>query len=156
MDLKNYSDRDWQEVLDEFRLLVVRAGYAEWDSAMADVLIESDEEASVGRPGVAADILPLDELRRYVAAFMRLLKGRTGETLDMQRSSLGSLLRTTDGLPVTDFAVSFGDRGGTRRLDESLHANTAMIEELRRFLDELYGEDRDYWDAPAEDDGGDR
>lgn len=156
MDLESYSDSDWQEVLDEFRLLVARAGYAEWDGAMADALIESDEEPLDRRPGVAVDSSSLDELRRYVAAFMRLLKGRTGEALDKQRRSLSSLLRTTDGLPVTDFAVAFGDRGGMRRLDERLDGNAAMMEELRHFLDELYGEDRDYWEGAAEADGGDR
>ncbi|KPL66740.1 hypothetical protein SZ64_00650 [Erythrobacter sp. SG61-1L] len=57
MDLENYSDRDWQEVLDEFRLLVVRAGYAEWDGAMADALIESDEKA-MRKPSIGGRTSP--------------------------------------------------------------------------------------------------
>ena len=156
MDLQNYSDRDWQEILDEFRLLVARAGFADWDRATADALIETGDDEPDRRDGFSADGAPLEQLRRYAGEFIRFLKARSRWTLDEDRRSLAHLLTATDGQPIDDFKVVFDDRDETRSLYERVDNTDAMIEELRWFIDELYGEDRDFWDDGAGADGDDR
>lgn len=155
MDLQNYSDRDWQEILDEFRLLVARAGFADWDRATADALSETGDDELDRRDSFSADGAPLEQLRRYAVEFTRFLKARSRWTLDEDRRRLAHLLTATDGQQIDDIKVVFDDRDETRSLYERVDDTDAMIEDLGRFVDELYGEDRYFWDDGAGAEGDD-
>jgi hypothetical protein len=141
LDLQEFSEEDWRNILEEFRLLVVRAGYADWDASMAAALSEAEEDRE------RFDPLPrqpaVESLRNYTAAFMRYLKARSRYTLDERRHELGNLLHTTSGAPVEDFVLDIDGR------EYSIFAGEddpdSMIEVLQRFLAELHGENTDFW-----------
>ncbi len=150
MNVDDYSEAEWQDVLDEFRLLVVRAGYTEWDAATIEAIVEGYEDDDGARFDSIPTLPPVEQLRRYAAAFMRYLKARSRYARDERRVQLDNLLRTEAGAPVNDFLVDF--EGRERSIFEIDDDPDAMIEELRRFLDELSGEDGRFWDEGQERD----
>lgn len=156
MNIDEFSDGEWREVFEELRLLVQRAGYADWDMAMVESLEASDPDDRFAASAEFA-VRPANyELLRYTEEFMLFLKSRSRWTLDERRNSLGNILHTADGQPVEDFSVVFGER------EQSLYDRTdeieQMIEQLNRFHAEISGEDTDFWfNTPeAPDDGGRR
>lgn len=147
MNVDDYSEAEWQDILDEFRLLVVRAGYTEWDAATIEVIFEGYEDGDGSRFDRTPTPPPVEQLRRYVTAFMRYLKARSRYARDERRAQLTDLLRTEAGTPVDDFLVDFDGR--ERSIFEIDDDPDAMIELLGRFLDELNGEDGRFWnDSP--------
>jgi len=152
MDTENFSDGEWQEVFEEFRLLVVRAGYTDWDASAMDALADEIEDRDSARFDRVPRLFPVEQLRRYAGAFMLFLKARSRYARDERREQLGSLLHTEAGMPVEDFLVDISGRERPIFTDED--DPDGMINELGRFLAELNGEDGAFWDD-APDGGGD-
>jgi len=153
MDIDEFSDGEWREVFEELRLLVQRAGYADWDMAMVESLDASDPDDRFAASAEVAVRPANHELRRYTEEFMRFLKSRSRWTLDERRNSLGNILHTVDGQPVEDFSVVFGER--ERSLYERTDNIEAMIDQLNRFHAEISGEDTSFWsNAPEDPDDG--
>ncbi|MEO7690845.1 MAG: hypothetical protein ABIS51_16305 [Sphingomonas sp.] len=154
MDTRQFSEAEWRDIFDEFRFLVQRAGYADWDLAMELAIEERRIDSEDVRLEAAPDQPALDELRRYAGEFMRFLKSRSRWTLDQQRERLGNFLRTDEGQPVDTFAVAFGD--DQRSLYERTDDIDAMIENLRRFVAEIHGDDSGFWDEATDRPDGER
>jgi hypothetical protein len=157
MDIDEFSETQWGEVLEELRLLVQRAGYADWDIAMAESLDEGrDRDGRASKDVKLAEGSAHQQLRRYTEEFMRFLKSRSRWTLEEHRRSLGRLLHTTDGAPVEDFTVVFDER--ERSLYEHTDQIEAMVDELNRFHAEIGGESTGFWidDDEPDDRGGTR
>ena len=146
MQVQEFSNSEWRDIFDEFRLLVVRAGFAEWDNATAEALDDlNDTDAGKDR---SFQQPPVEQLRRYAAEFMHFLKARSRWNLETKRAELGRLLRTEDGAPVHDFSVVFEER--RQSLEERADETDAMIDLLNQFLAELHGERTDFWGAAPE------
>jgi hypothetical protein len=157
MGINEFSEAQWREVLEEFRLLVQRAGYADWDMAMAQSLDEGrDRDVRAFEDVKLAGESAHDQLRLYTEEFMRFLKSRSPWTLEEHSRSLGRLLHTTDGAPVEGFTVVFDER--ERSLYERSDQFEAMIEKLNRFHAEISGESTGFWidDDEPSDRGGAR
>lgn len=150
MNVDEFSQAQWRDILDELRLLVVRAGYADWDAAMAETLGEERAEIE----SRAFDGVPIrqssHELRRYAEAFRRFLKARSRETLAERRRQLSSLLHTVDGEPVDQIVLSIDGR--ELPIGEGYDDPDAMIAELGRFLATITGEDDAFWEEGEGDD----
>lgn len=153
VDIDEFSDGEWREIYEELRLLVQRAGYADWDMAMAESLAADDPEDRVAA-SAEFGVRPANyELRRYTEEFMRYLKSRSRWTLDERQKSLGNILHTADGQPVENFSVIFGER--ERSLYERTEDIEKMIDQLSRFHAEISGENTSFWfNAPQDPDGG--
>jgi hypothetical protein len=144
MNTEDFSDSEWQDVLDEFRLLVVRAGYTDWDASAMEALADEIEDGSGARHDRVPVITPVEQLRRYAGAFMRYLKARSRYARDERFGQLGNLLHTEGGAPVEDFLVDF--EGRDRPIFAGEDDPDGMIDVLARFLAELNGEDGTFWD----------
>ena len=106
MDPDAFDDEEWQFLLDELRMLVVRAGFADWDSAMAQCLTEPDEETAPVDALIAPS--PHTQLRNYTERFMRFLKVDSAWARERRRETLGSLVQTPDGLRAEGAVVATG------------------------------------------------
>ncbi len=133
----DFDEDDWQELLAELRLLVVSAGFIEWDSSMAAAL-EEEEEADRG--GARWQVI------RYAKSFSMFLTVRSEANLERMRGELVELIRTDREQPVTDAIVR--DREGERSISVFAgRRSDGVIAELRRFVDALL-EDTGYFDDP--------
>lgn len=150
MQVDEFSEEEWQEIFDELRLLVQRAGYGDWDRATIDSLsddFEDVERAPFERRGM---LPPHMQLERYTKDFIGFLRLRSKETRERQRNALEGLLRTETGTPVADVRVDV--EGRALSLDESGDDPDAMIAALNTFLHEIAGEETQFWsEAEAED-----
>ena len=153
MDTELFSDPEWQDVLDEFRILVSRAGYADWDAAAIEALDDEAEDGDGLRDERVRYVPPVEQLRRYARAFSLFLKVRSRDAQELRRVQLGNILRTADGAPVENVVVDFDGR------EQSVFAGEgdpdAMIAEIGRLLAELDGEDGAFWNDDADDRGDD-
>lgn len=147
MDTRDFSEAEWRDILDEFRLLVQRAGYADWDLAMALSIEEQRRDPERQLEG-ARDQPTLDELRRYAGEFTRFLKSRSRWVLDQQHERLGSILLTDEGQPVVTVAVAFGEDRSS--LYERTNEIDAMIAALGLFIAEIHGDDSDFWEEATD------
>lgn len=153
MDSKEFSEEEWQEVFDEFRMLVVRAGYSDWDTSAMEALADETDEGDGRRYDRPSAIAPVEQLRHYAAAFRRFLKARSRAARSERLGQLGELLHTESGEPVQDFLVDF--EGHDRAIFKGDDDPDGMIEMLGRFLDELDGKDGAFWtDGPGGDGDG--
>lgn len=143
MNSEDFNEDEWQDVFDEFRLLVVRAGYSDWDASAMEALAD-ETDARDRRYDRSEAMSQVEQLRRYTAAFMRFLKVRSRYAREERLGQLGKLLHTESGEPVTDFIVDFA--GHDRLIFKGDDDPDAMIETLGRFLAELHGEDGAFWD----------
>lgn len=148
MNSEDFSEREWQDIFDEFRWLVVRAGYSDWDASAMDALADERDEGELVRRDRTGATPAVEQLRQYTTAFMRFLKARSRYASGPRLDQLGALLRTEDGSPVQDFMVDF--EGRDRRIFEGDDNPDAMIETLARFLAELNGEDGAFWNGDDE------
>lgn len=150
MQVDEFSEEEWQEIFDELRLLVQRAGYGDWDRATINSLsddFEDGERAPFERRGL---LPPHTQLERYTKDFIGFLRLRSKETQARQRTELAKLLQTESGAPVEDIRVDF--EGRALLLDESEDDPDAMIAALNTFLHEIVGEETQFWsEAEAED-----
>lgn len=150
MDTQDFTDDEWRDMLDEFRLLVVRAGFADWDAAMALALDDFEGldgrrfAVGIGGEAVVFDGLPVERLRIYARQFMTFLKSGARWSVDENRGRLARLLRTENDTPVEGVFVSFDDQRAP--IDARAGDITAMVDEVSRFLSEIYGEDTAFWD----------
>lgn len=149
MNIEDFSEDEWQSVFDEFRLLVVRAGYADWDASAMDSLNDEADELTSARDDRPDVITAVDQLRRYSAAFSRFLKARSRYASEERLGQLGKLLETESGMPVEGFLVDFGRRD--RAIFKGDDNPDAMIAILGRFLAELNGEDGTFWKEDPDD-----
>lgn len=149
MDTQEFSEEEWRSVLDEFRLLVVRAGYAAWDAAMIESLAEDDESSERLRIDREPTRPAVEDLRRYAGAFMRYLKSRSSYAYEERRGQLADLLHTADGAPVSRIVLNI--EGEERPIFADSDGSDAMIEELGRFLGALDGEDGGFWENGTDD-----
>ncbi len=155
MDTREFSEEEWQDVFDEFRLLVQRSGYANWDLAM-ELAIEERRAGAADSSIEAADANEpaLSDLRLYASEFMLFLKSRSHWTLNQQRERLGSLLLTEEGDPVDTFEVEFGE--DRRSLSGESEEVDAMIEFLRSFVAMIHGDDGGFWEDATDSSDGER
>lgn len=63
MNTEGFSEDEWQAVFDEFRLLVVRAGYADWDASAMELLADEADERPSTRDDRPVAIPAVDQLR---------------------------------------------------------------------------------------------
>ncbi|CAH0496439.1 hypothetical protein [Novosphingobium sp. CECT 9465] len=150
MDISEFSDGEWQEIFDELRLLVQRAGYGEWDRATIESLgddFEDGERAPFDRLGM---LPPHEQLERYTRNFISFLKLRSRPIREKQAERLAAFLRTESGAPVREIQVDF--EGRDLPLFEGDDDPDGMIEELAMFLSEISGESTAFWDAAAAED----
>ncbi len=150
MQIDAFSEEEWQEIFDELRLLVQRAGYGEWDRATMDSLGD-DSEDTLRAPFERRGMLPPHtQLERYTKDFIGFLRLRSKEAQARQRIMLSEFLQTESGAPVDDIRVDF--EGRSLSLDESGDDPDAMIAALDTFLHEIAGENTAFWsEADAED-----
>ena len=138
---EEFNDRDWREVFAELRLMVVSAGFSEWDTAAAAALDESKDER--------VDRRPRDQVLRYVRSFGSFLKVRSKENLDRMRSELGEILQSQDGEPVFQAEVPDLYDGRAGDILEG-NASDELLNVVSAFANAVEGEDG-YFD----DDGAD-
>lgn len=153
MNREDFSDEEWQEVFDEFRLLVVRAGYSDWDASAMEALADETGEAGDTRYERVSALPAAGQLHRYAAAFMRFLKARSRTARDDRRGQLGRLLHSESGAPVEDFMVDF--EGRERAIFGGDDDPDGMIATLANFLAELDGDDGAFWNEDIGDGEGD-
>lgn len=133
----DFDENDWRELLAELRLLVVSAGFIEWDASMAAAL-EEDEEGDRGSSRW--------QVIRYAKSFLIFLSVRSDSNLERMRVELAELIRTEREQPVTDAIVR--DRDGEEGASVLAgRPSDGAIAELRRFIDALV-EDTGYFDDP--------
>ncbi len=82
-----FSDDEWNDLLDTLRIEVIRAGYADWDRS-AFAAMETD-----GRAAAVED---------YLTSLIRLLKIGSGPYRTGLRSALSNLVQDADGRPVAE------------------------------------------------------
>lgn len=156
MDTQDFTNDEWQDMLDEFRLLVMRAGFADWDAAMAVALNDFGDldgrRIPIGAEAAIFELPAIERLRLYARQFMTFLKSGSRWPIDENRARLAGLLRTENDTPVDNIFVSFNER--REPIDARADDIAAMVDEIGRFLNELHGEDTGFWDdtpdAPRE------
>ena len=99
--MEDFSEGEWQSILDELRILVIGSGFAQWDEAMMAALEE--EEDSIGAQ---------DTLVRYGRDFVMFLKVRSEASMRGMRDRLDGLVRQEGGEPVASVLLE-------SRLDDS-------------------------------------
>lgn len=142
MDISEFDQEEWQQILDEFRLLVMQSGFSDWDSAMVQAL----DEAGVMDPDRELQShtrSPVDQLRFYAREFTYFLKTRSNWAQDHRSNELSELLRTESGDVVKSCIVDF--HGRRISLSETNGDIDKMINFLGQLQLELSGEPSQFW-----------
>lgn len=133
---EDFDEDDWLEMFAELRLLVVNAGFMDWDASTVASLDEEEEGDASSRW----------QLIRYLKSFSTFLSVRSEENLDRMRGELEELVQTDRELPVRDVIVRDRDDAmGVSVLEGP--SSDGLIDELRKFLNALR-EDTGYFDNP--------
>jgi inactivated superfamily I helicase len=132
---EDFEDSDWRATLAELRLLVVSAGFSDWDSAMAAGLAEKDEERQS----------PRDDLLEYARSFASFLKVRSAWNLRRVRAELADLVQDREGRPVTE-ALLIDDEGERHDLLGG-EPSDVLVETVTAFASAIAGDGGGYFDG---------
>jgi hypothetical protein len=138
---EDFGTEDWRETLAELRLMVVGAGFSDWDAGAAGALEDNDDEYRD----------PRRQLQRYAEGFVSFLKVRSEWNLARMQEQLGQILRDADDRPVTE-AIVEGDHEG--ELNDILGGPTSddLMDGMIAFLNAMNGDPpAGYFDDPEEE-----
>lgn len=138
--MPEFDDEDWHELLAELRLIVIGAGFADWDANMVRALQEESEQED-------RLVMGWDAARRalfdYAKGFRSFLSVRSARNLARLRGDFSDLVAGDHGGDVL-----LADPSG--ELSVSLlegQSSDALIAEIDAFVHALL-EDDGYFDGP--------
>lgn len=138
--MPNFDDDDWQELLAELRLIVIGAGFTDWDASMIRSLGEDRDDADL-------PLLDRDDSRRmlfsYIKGLQVFLSVRSSRSLSRLQVEYQNLLEG-EGRSDVRLADPAGGRGIS--LFEG-RPSDHLVDEIEAFVRAL-NEDDSYFDGP--------
>jgi hypothetical protein len=146
--LEGFEDNDWDDILEELRVLVISSGFGHWDEAMFAHIEEEGE------------LNPRSVLIYYLDEFMAFLSVRSTDRLKKLSDRLGDYVSLESGEPLRGASLVIERRQADipedrlrRREIDLLEGETsdAFIKELWTFRVAIVGEGPpEYFNEPGD------
>lgn len=145
MDSLDFDDDELQEIFSHLRILVIRAGYADWDKSTMDWLLERDFEEATEETAVRRRVI-LEEIIDYSNYFSEYLRVRSTSSIAAHKEMLSEVLHTNDGEKSVDSAILETDEGREQSLLQSDANVDKMLDVLNSFTALLEGQPNNFFD----------